>query len=127
MPVKTTDLNAAIATIVAEQVAASIAPYRGVLDRMAALFGNATAAKEPAALRARRRPERRVAKRRGRTAKTAASAAPVNFDIGQSVMYRQGRGAFDAKVVKIAGDTLTLERTKDGAKVNRPAAKVIAA
>ena len=58
---------------------------------------------------------------------TTAPAKKASFKIGQYVSYREGEGTFDALVTLVDGDTLTLERFKDGKKVTRPASKVEAA
>lgn len=133
MSVKPADLNAAFAKLIADQVAAAIAPYRAVLDRMATLLGAAPA---PRAARAaapapktepKKRRTRRVGKRGSAAKRVAAPAAPANYEVGQKVMYRRGRGAVEveAKVFDFVGDALKLERTKNGVRVKQPATKVI--
>ena len=44
------------------------------------------------------------------------------FKDGQAVRYKQGRGEFEAKVVKIDADsnTVTIQRAKDGKKTMNP-------
>lgn len=126
------DIDASIRSIVADAVNASLAPYRGVLDRMAAFVGEAPVRRGPgrpaqvaepvAAARARPR-------RNGGGGRTAATNLVGKFSEGQSVQYKQGRGTFDARIVAIDAEkgALTLERVTDGKKVVRPASKVIAA
>ncbi|NOK05932.1 MULTISPECIES: PspA [Myxococcus] len=68
----------------------------------------------------------------GRTATAAAPSAspspeaPVSFAVGQEVRYKQGRGAFNAKVKAVdeKAKTVTVERVSDGKQVVRPFDKV---
>ncbi|WP_141594378.1 PspA [Myxococcus sp. AB056] len=68
----------------------------------------------------------------GRTATAAAPSsspspkAPVSFAVGQEVRYRQGRGAFTAKVKAVDENakTVTVGRVSDGKSVVRPFDKV---
>lgn len=48
--------------------------------------------------------------------------------MGQKVQYQQGRGTFDAKVMRIEARSglVVLQRLKDNKRVKRPAAKVYA-
>lgn len=75
-------------------------------------------------------------KRRGRppaAARMATAAAPssspaasTSFVEGQEVRYKQGRGAFTAKVTAVDAEakTVTLARVSDGRRVVRPFDKV---
>ena len=133
-----TDLNTAIRGIVADEVAAVLAPYQGILARMASFVGTGAALatvhrgpgrpRKNAAPAVAAKPAHRKQRRRGSVAKAAARAAK-KFTEGQRVIYKQGRGAFEAKVVSVdvAKGKVTVERVKDGKKVKRPAAKVTAA
>jgi len=87
----------------------------------------ANARKTAKAGKAAKAPKAAKAGRRGKA--KAGKAAKIDFAEGQRVVYRQGRGSFDAKVVGIDHDagTLRLQREKDGKEVTRPAAKVRAA
>ncbi|WP_426747385.1 PspA [Myxococcus faecalis] len=86
----------------------------------------------PALQKSRGRP--RVA---GRTETVAAPSAspnsspevPASFSVGQEVRYKQGRGAFTAKVKAVdeKAKTVTLERVSDSRKVVRPFDKVTSA
>ncbi|CAM4543421.1 hypothetical protein [Myxococcus xanthus] len=88
----------------------------------------------PKPTRAGPAPQKRRVRTRaaGRTAKAAApSASPspgasVSFAVGQEVRYRQGRGAFSAKVKAVdeKAKTVTVERVSDGKQVARPFDKV---
>ncbi|MBZ4329722.1 MULTISPECIES: PspA [Myxococcaceae] len=70
----------------------------------------------------------------GRTATAAvpssspgpSPATPVAYEVGQEVRYKQGRGAFNAKVKAVdeKAKTVTLERVSDARKVVRPFDKV---
>ncbi len=68
----------------------------------------------------------------GRTATAAAPSsspspeAPVSFAVGQEVRYKQGRGAFNAKVKAVdeKAKTVKVERVSDGKQVARPFDKV---
>jgi hypothetical protein len=130
---RTPDLNSAIATIVAAEVARSLEPYRHVLERVEAFIGGAprrgpgrprknpvpVMAVPPVAARTRRR-------RRGRP---AAGGDVSKFADGQTVRYRQGRGEFEATVISIdkQRNVLTLRRVSDKKEVDRPPSKVYTA
>jgi len=127
------DLNAAIAAIVADAVKQELEPYMATLDKVAAFVGAAPARRGPGRPRKAIKPvpfRRFVHPRRPRGSKSkAAVRAAKKLSPGQKVTYQQGRGSFEAKVVSVdaAKGTVVLERVKDGKKVKRPAAKVIAA
>ena len=127
------DLNAAIAALVADAVKQELEPYMSTLDKVAAFVGGAPTRRGPGRPRKAIKPvpfRRFVHPRRpsGSKLKVAIRAAK-KLSAGQKVTYRQGRGAFEAKVVSVDTDagTVVLERAKDGKKVKRPAAKVSAA
>jgi len=130
----TPNLSTTIRSLVADEVAAALAPYTSLLERMSSLFDNAPVRRGPGRPRkatAKAAPPAapvRLRRRRGSKAKAAARAAK-NLTVGQKVTFKMGRGAFEAKVVSIdaAKGTVELERAKDGKKVTRPAAKVTAA
>jgi hypothetical protein len=118
------NLDRAIRAIVAEEIAESLAPLRRLLGRMAIQMRETPARRGPG------RPPKSAAtpvrrRRRGAKAKAALRAAK-NFHEGQKVVYKQGRGSFDAKVVRVdaAKGLVTVERLKDGKRVVRPPAKL---
>ena len=120
------DLNGAIRSLVASAVEEALSPYQGVLERMTQFMGPGAAAPRSAPA-----PVAAPARRRGRPARKTAGAANGAGDVskfkeGQTVHYKQGRGAFEAVVKKVdaANGLLTLERGSDGKVVMRPAAKV---
>jgi len=129
----TVDLNSAIANLVANAVKQELEPFKNVLARVAALVGEAPKHRGPGRPRKAAKAvsfHRVVHPRRPRGSKLkAAVRAAKKLSAGQKVTYKQGRGAFDAKVVGVdaAAGTVVLERAKDGKKVKRPAAKVTAA
>lgn len=113
---RTADLNVLIRTLVAQEIAASLRPIRESLRRLEALATRAES-------------------RRGRPARAASRrAAGGQADVriaqgistGQTVEYKQGRGAFPAKVlgVDLEKGLVRLERMSDGKEVVRPASKV---
>jgi hypothetical protein len=117
----TVDMNNAIRSAVAQEVTRILGPHLDTLQRLSRAMG--VAAPQQA---------RSVAPsaRAGRPRRAAASSADATgFQEGQRVIYRQGRGSFEATVMAIdsASDRLTLKREKDGKRVARPAAKVFAA
>jgi hypothetical protein len=127
------DLNAAIRSLVADEVAAALDPYGALLERMSGLFGSAPVRRGPG------RPRKAVAKeakpapvhrrrRRGSKAKAAARAAS-KLSVGQKVSYNVGRGKFEGKVVRIdvSLGKVVVERLTDGKRALRPAAKVVPA
>jgi hypothetical protein len=120
------DLNAAVRAIVADEVRTALAPYRHLLDHLAAFLEQ-----RPAPQRAGRpRQGPRVAARAGGgRRRKAGKTGPLVHDFaeGQTVRYRQGSGVFDAKIVGIEPEsgTLLLARVSDGHEVLRPVAKVL--
>jgi hypothetical protein len=124
------NLNNVIRSLVAKEVAVVLAPYANVLGRVAAFLGTGPAkrgpGRPPKALAAAKPVRQR--RRRGAKAKSLVRLAK-NFSVGQRVIYKQGRGAFEAKVADVdeAKGMLKLVRAKDGKKVARPATKVVAA
>ena len=116
------DLNTAIRNLVVTEVESILEPYRGLLERMAGFFGSAPASRGPG------RPPR--AEGRGRPARRAARSANMGdaskFKVGQAVRYRQGRGEFEATItaVDVEGGMVSIERTSDGKKLDRPASKI---
>jgi hypothetical protein len=130
------DFSAAINELVAEHVAAALVPYKSVLERMSAFFGDDATVKRRGPGRPRKTaakvdapvaPVRRRRRRRGAKAKAAAPAAV--FADGQKVTFKVGRAVQEAKVVRVDAKTgaLILERTSDGARMTRLPAKVQAA
>jgi len=117
------DLNAAIRNLVSEEVERTLEPYRTLLDRMAGLFG-----KQPERAGRASRLAGRLGARAERAPRSGGGDAS-RFREGQTVRYKQGRGIFDAVVeaVDIERNLLTLARTKDNKKVERPADKVYGA
>ena len=88
--------------------------------RPAAKVGRAVGIVATAEKTAPRRP-----KRRGSVTKKLARAA---VKPGQKVTYNQGRGTFEAKVIRVdvKRGLVTVERMKDGKRVVRPATKITA-
>jgi hypothetical protein len=132
----TLDLNDAVRSLVADEVDAALAPYRSTLQALATLAGGGAVRRGPGRPPgSRNKGAGRPAKaRRGRPPKRAARSAggggdASKFSNGQAVRYKQGRGEFAAKVVKIDANNnrVTIERDHDGKKVVRPADKVYAA
>ena len=57
--------------------------------------------------------------------KAASETIPASdYQLGDLVTYRQGRGTFQATVTVIEGSMLTLKRIDDGKIVERPASKI---
>jgi hypothetical protein len=124
------DLEVAIRAVVAEELAAALAPHKALLGKVSKFLvkaGGRGPGRPPKAVAAKaKKPARRA--RRGSKTKAAASAA-AKFKAGQKVFYKQGRGTFEAKVVRVdaAKGLITVQRNKDGKRVARPAAKLKAA
>jgi sRNA-binding protein len=119
----TPNIDSMIREIVADQVERTLEPYRGLLEKMAAIMGT-----EAPRRRSTARPAG-PAKRRGRAPRKAAANAKGDasrFHEGQIVNYRQGRGEFQARVVDIdlERNIVTVERISDQHRVERPAAKL---
>lgn len=116
---RTVDLNSAIRELVAASVKETLAPYLETLERLGVFMGGTR----------RRGPGRPPKATRGSTRATANRGDATKFSVGQPVSYKQGRGQFDAKVVKIDSNTntVTVERAKDRKRVERPASKIMAA
>ena len=99
------NLEAAIRAIVSEEVSRALAPYQSALKALATLSGG------------RRGPGRPKGSR------NHAKGDASKFSVGHAVRYKQGRGEFEAKVVRVdvEANSVTVERVKDGKKVTRPA------
>ena len=115
------DLNDAIRNLVAGEVERTLAPYQQLLARLEQFMGGAPAPRgpgRPPKAGGRARPARRPAK----LGKGDAS----KFKVGQAVKYRQGRGEFEATVSAVDTGTniVSIERIKDGKKIDRPASKL---
>lgn len=117
---KAPDLNAAIQQIVFEMVNEMLAPHLEALEKLGALMGRQTKKRGPG------RPPKFGSKL---TSSPLDRGDASKFQIGQTVAYKQGRGQFAAKVIKVdtKTNTVTLERAKDKKKVARPASKILAA
>ena len=116
------NFDAAIRTLVGEEVERSLLPYRDLLGQLADFVGLP-------GHRGPGRPAKALAAPKGRTRRAARRVAKGDasqFKEGQTVQYKQGRGIFEATVIGIDRDrnVLTVERAKDHKKVERPAAKV---
>jgi sRNA-binding protein len=120
------DLNEAVRQIVLQEIDSALEPYKRTLQALATLSGVRAGPGRPPGSKNVRRGRRVQAKRRssGRAVGDASK-----FSVGQGVRYKQGRGEFDAKILKIDQDAnrVTVERSNDGKKVVRPADKVYAA
>jgi len=118
------NFDAAIRNLVGEEIERSLVPYRELLAQIADFVGlpGSSAARPAKEAVAPARSARRVVRRAG---KGDAS----QFQEGQTVQHKQGRGIFEATVIAIDTDrnVVTVERTKDLKKVDRPAAKVYSA
>lgn len=105
-----------------------------VFEQMGEAFGRTLAARmaprrAPAVEAANPRPTPAARQASRRSAPRAAGAAvkPVKgLTAGALVTYRQGRGTFDAEVIRIdeLSKMVTLQRTLDGKRVIRPADRV---
>ncbi|MGC4115864.1 MAG: hypothetical protein QM765_14970 [Myxococcales bacterium] len=114
------DRNTAIRNLVAVEVERTLEPYRELLERAEQFVSGAPARHgpgRPPKAAGRARPARRAAKGSGDASK---------FKVGQAVKYRQGRGEFEATVAEVDAEKnlVTVERSKDGKKVVRPASKI---
>jgi hypothetical protein len=109
------DFSNVVRQIVADEIEATLAPYRDLLDQLIALQGGGRRRGRP--------PGRSVGPRK---AATPTPPAAKNLKKGTKVRYRQGRGEFEAEVIKLdeARGVVTLLRSKDSKKIKRPAAKV---
>ncbi|MFN7130500.1 MAG: hypothetical protein ACK4N5_00360, partial [Myxococcales bacterium] len=125
--------DAAVRAKVVEEVERVFGPYRDLLDGLSAFVSGQAAPprRGPGRPRAAPNAPRRAGGRgRGRKAAAAQSGGgdASKFTEGQEVKYRQGRGEFEAVVMRIdrENNVLFLERKKDGKKVQRPASKIYA-
>ncbi|HEY3446754.1 MAG TPA: hypothetical protein VGK67_10340 [Myxococcales bacterium] len=115
------DLNTAIRNLVAVEVERTLEPYRQLLERLEQFVGGAPARRGPG-----RPPKAGGRGRPGRKAAKAGTGDASKFKVGQAVKYRQGRGEFEATVAAVDTEKnlVSLERSKDGKKVDRPASKI---
>ena len=97
-------------------------------ELLAAVAQDLAVATKPLALEARRKvtAERKVAEKAKAEKKSGKKLKASDFELGEVVTYREGRGRFKAKVMKVEPDTglLCLTRESDGKKVELPAVKV---
>ena len=109
------DLNDAVRTIVREEVARALAPYRVLLDRLSVLTGGAR--------RGPGRPPgsgRKAAGSRRRGRKAPSGKPGRKWAAGARVRYKQGRGTFDAEVVsQDDSGRVMVRRLADGKEVER--------
>jgi len=119
---KAADLNAAVQSIIASEVQAVLQPYLPALDHLAKFLGGAPVRSTPANAATIVRHAKRRARRAGKVTASSTGA----FEVGQTVIYKQGRGKFLATVraVDIKAGTLQLVRVSDGKKIARPSSKV---
>jgi hypothetical protein len=127
------DLNSVVADLISEQVEAALRPHMEMLARMSAFMGVPVKAEQGRAV-GTRRAVRRASTVRGAVKargsyrpglKPAHGGKAVDFRVGEAVMYQQGKGVFQAKVVKVneADNTVTVQAEGKKQRV-RPAAKV---
>lgn len=115
------DFEAVVKELVAEELGRRLARYSDLLNR----FEQARRA-----LPKRHRPGRPPRAQLERAAAAlfrkapAPRAAPASVEPGQTVQYRQGRGTFEARVVRLDGARVVLERLADGKRVTRPLSKL---
>jgi hypothetical protein len=70
--------------------------------------------------------EEKIKQKKGKRKASSIKSHIDAFQIGQEVRYKRGKGLFEAKVIAIAGDVVTLERTVDGKQETRLASKIVA-
>ncbi len=114
------DFEAVVKELVAEELARRLARYRDLLDR----FEQARRAL-PKRHRAGRPPRAQLERAAAALFREVPRRpAPNSVEPGQKVHYRQGRGTFEARVVRLDGDRVVLERLADGKRVARPLSKL---
>jgi hypothetical protein len=121
--------DTAIHSLVAEAVESALAPHRHILERLAELLDGAAPQKRgPGRPPKSAAAPKRKGRRRGGKARKASGAAK-HFSAGEKVIYKQGRGSFEAMIVRTdaAKGLVTIERISDGKRVVRPATKLKAA
>ncbi len=126
------NLDFAISQLAAEGVERALAPYRDVLKKMARLVeGGVVGAGQPVV--AKRGPGRPPASAKALPPKPVRRVIPQNavkmvsnFQVGQKVSYKQGKGSFGATVIEIDANQgmLKLKREADSKEIERPASKV---
>lgn len=107
--------------MIKDEVESQLKQYKDMMEKLAQKVPAASAPKAAKADRPRRAVKAVIS--------DAALAAVVQYKIDQVVSYKQGRGAFNAKVIGIdvAKGMLKVQRIGDGKVVDRPADKVYAA
>ena len=129
-----TDFVQVVEQMVAEELALRLAPFQQLLGRLDQARATLKLRHGPG-----RPPRAEVeqlqaillgtgkasAGRKARTAKAARKAAKA-YEPGDVVHYRQGRGTFEAFVIRTEPDgEIVVERVSDGKRVKRPASKLI--
>ena len=124
-----TDFAQVVEQMIAEELERTLAPYHkllGRLDKARSLVKRRQGPGRPP----RAEVEQLQAILRGVAPKrTTRPAAPKKatkaYKPGDVVTYRQGRGTFEAFVIRAeAGGEVVVERISDGKRVRRPAAKL---
>jgi hypothetical protein len=116
------DLTNALRALVNEEVENALAPHREALQRISSFLGvGPTSHRGPG-----RQSAWGATGRTRRVSQTLDRGDASKFKEGQQVRYRQGRGEFEAKVVRIDSqtNTVTVQRVRDGKRVARPASKL---
>jgi hypothetical protein len=65
-----------------------------------------------------------IATGKASTRNAASATNGSTIKVGELVLYRQGRGTFEAKVTRVDGGEVWMSRTGDGKKISRPEHKV---
>ena len=118
---RNTDFDAVVRGFVAEELEKRLAPYHKLLSRLEQARAAVPLKRGPG--RPRRADLETVAAIV--TGRRASPAARRSFKAGDVVHYRQGRGSFEAFVVRTdAKGHLVVERVSDGKRVTRPASKL---
>jgi hypothetical protein len=121
--VNDTDFDAVVRSFVADELGRRLAPFRGLLARLEKAKAAVAMPRGPGRPR-RSHLEAAAAIVTGRAAPHAARAHRA-FKPGDVVHYRQGRGSFEAFVIRAeAKGRLVVERVSDGKRVVRPTAKL---
>jgi hypothetical protein len=123
------DLGGLISELVEQRVHSILGPHMEALERISSFLGMAhrRSPGRPAGSRTAKRGPGRT----GRTGRPSRSARRgggdvAKFEEGQKVRYRQGKGEFEATVLRTdaKAGTVTVQRNKDGKRVTRPADKI---
>ena len=117
------NIDSVISSLISQRVETALRPHLEMLERLSAFMGVPAKGKVGRPVGSRNAVRRAVAHKPGFTPAHGGKAA--DFQVGEEVMYQQGRGTFVARVVRIDEGSNTVTVQAEGKKQRaRPASKL---